>query len=229
MTANALTGERERLLAAGMDDYIGKPLSFDAMFSVLRRWFPPAEEAAPEAPAAPRSVLQDPVLRRQVEARFQQDLRAFPAAFLAALEEGRSTDAMRLAHTIKGLAGTLGHAALQEAAELAEAALRAGQAPEAETLLAAARERLTEAAPEGPKGAEIGLPELARLLSDLHPALVEFDTEALRKLEPLTKAALPSGYAEPLAALIEAAGNYDFGKAADLCEKLTADLMGGAA
>ncbi|MEF7612526.1 response regulator [Aquincola sp. MAHUQ-54] len=38
MTANAMSGDRERALAAGMDDHIVKPIDVDAMFATLARW-----------------------------------------------------------------------------------------------------------------------------------------------------------------------------------------------
>ena len=40
MTANAMAGDRERCIAAGMNDYIGKPVDFTKLSEVLKNWLP---------------------------------------------------------------------------------------------------------------------------------------------------------------------------------------------
>jgi CheY-like chemotaxis protein len=52
MTAHAMKGDAERCLAAGMDDYIAKPMRRELLLETLRRWIPQAD-AAPAAPAPP--------------------------------------------------------------------------------------------------------------------------------------------------------------------------------
>jgi PAS domain S-box-containing protein len=50
MTANAMTGEAERCLEAGMDDYLGKPVRLDSLRAMLARWAPaPPEESHPSS------------------------------------------------------------------------------------------------------------------------------------------------------------------------------------
>lgn len=51
LTAHALGGDRERCLAAGMDDYLSKPLTLDALQNCLQRWLPGAIER--------KSVIED--------------------------------------------------------------------------------------------------------------------------------------------------------------------------
>ena len=61
MTANAMSGDREKVLEAGMWDHIGKPLNVGAMFATLGKWIKPgAATRLPQSQSdAPREVLTE--------------------------------------------------------------------------------------------------------------------------------------------------------------------------
>jgi CheY-like chemotaxis protein/HPt (histidine-containing phosphotransfer) domain-containing protein len=58
LTANAMQGDRERCIAAGMDDYIPKPLKLERLRRCLERWLPPQ---AAHDPATGSSASADPL------------------------------------------------------------------------------------------------------------------------------------------------------------------------
>jgi PAS domain S-box-containing protein len=68
LTANAMSGDRERCLQAGMDDYLSKPLQPKKLFEVIERWARPlAATPAPTMPAA-RTPKPDATLAPKLEA-----------------------------------------------------------------------------------------------------------------------------------------------------------------
>jgi two-component system, sensor histidine kinase and response regulator len=144
MTGHALKDDAEKCLAAGMDDYLAKPLEPAAFDAALARWLgdapggagggPAAEPAAPaasggEAELFDRAALDrlrtelddDASLRRLIELFVEHTERRLEQ-LSEALTAGDGDAASRLAHTIKGGAQPLGAAQLAELCERLEEA-----------------------------------------------------------------------------------------------------------
>ena len=133
MTANAMAGDREEALNAGMDDYVPKPVKPQELREVLERWVPEDPSNAPgpaaggsAAPgngvaggAAPldRAVLANLAeleegdgegLLGELVSLFEQDARVRFSELYRAVEDGDARAVERASHALKGSSGNLG-------------------------------------------------------------------------------------------------------------------------
>ncbi len=156
LTANALAGERERCLAAGMDDYLAKPFRMKDLEEVMQRVLGAASQPTPAAQPERRtgeipvgngeieSVLLDADafwigtgitpgshsarhLAHQIIATFQSDVAAQMQELRAAMERQDAKEVRAIAHRLYGSAAQLG------ARQLAQALKRLERAPDAST------------------------------------------------------------------------------------------------
>jgi two-component system, sensor histidine kinase and response regulator len=152
MTANIFEEDRQASLEAGMNDFVSKPVDPENLFSTIATWLPQRELATEQtlpAGLTVRDAPQDVALRAQLVAiegidaqtglhnmrdnvaGYLRLLRQFDSTHGEDMErlsqhlaEGAIDQPWRIAHTLKGVAGTLGLTRLQENAGVLEQYLR---------------------------------------------------------------------------------------------------------
>ncbi|MGD9502145.1 MAG: response regulator, partial [Methyloceanibacter sp.] len=195
MTANAMAADRNLCLEAGMNDHIAKPIDPDQLFGVLLHWIQRSEGDGAAARGRPAQRKKSEESGKQLAVpgidvdaglkrtggnrkRYETLLRKFTeqqsgtsAALVAALTKGDMATAERIAHSLKGVAGTLGASGLAQAASHAEAAIKRGKDPgqevenltrSLEALLAELRAALPDEAAANGSGRQAGDPLTVR-------------------------------------------------------------------
>lgn len=161
MTANAMAGDREKVLAVGMNDHISKPIQLRELFTAMAKWITPSKPLTSSASGKPdqsadRAAQQLPSLAgintnaglatcgdnvelyRRLLHKFRDQESGFEARFKAAQVDENAEVLSRSAHTLKGVAGNIGASAVQQtAAALEIACLGEALAEEVDMLLKA--------------------------------------------------------------------------------------------
>jgi len=238
MTANAMVGDREKVIAAGMADHIAKPFDVDQMFETIASWITPthpAPMALESAVAVAPLVFELPGIDTQAglaitmnnEELYLNLLRQFHTAEanfggafrLAQQAEDRSA-ATRSAHTLRGSAGNIGAKEVQAAATALEHACANGAPVETiEEMLAIT---LTALRPviEGLAALErrktypqlasgLGKKMVGPLLSRLIALLEDNNLEAGDVVQELAACVENTGLAEVVAEAAEAVASFD--------------------
>jgi len=149
MTAHAMTGDREKCLKTGMNDYVSKPIDPEKLFSALLQWIKPGKRTIPDYllartadksqedesqpfPGLPGISVKSGLaklagnrkLYRKLLNKFRCDHARIASDIKNALDMDDLETAAGLAHTIKGLAGNIGAKELHLIAVDLETALR---------------------------------------------------------------------------------------------------------
>ena len=153
MTANAMSDDREKVLAVGMNEHIAKPIDIDQLFATLARWIKPKRNLAVTSSTLDASFglsensleseyNDNHVINRQLglkhtnqnEALYQKMLCAFyqqKDAFIHLIDQLKSPSTLTLhdevarnIHSLKGMSATIGAQALAEALLAVEKAFK---------------------------------------------------------------------------------------------------------
>ncbi len=193
MTANAMSGDKERCLEAGMQDHIAKPIDIELLYRTLAERIRPREGLGRQHPdlnsrntqqlaidlpndiealdieVGLSRVLGNKVLYLDLIKRFVNDQANVVHEIQQAIEQNDRQHAGRVAHTVKGVAGNIGAHDLQAKAQMLESTINSEDSDES---------------------------DINQTLSDFQPALTQLIDELSGYLERLDEQALDTSAGE---------------------------------
>ena len=140
MTANVMSGDREKSMAAGMNDHIGKPIRIQELFKAMDKWIKPAASTRPtrlpssrnmpgsipgiDISAGLETVQGNHDLYIKLLQKFSNRYREFEKQFNTARQDKDEKAPIRCAHTLKGVAANIGASGIKKKAAGLESACR---------------------------------------------------------------------------------------------------------
>jgi len=254
LTAHAMAGEREKCLNSGMNDYLSKPINTEDLFAVLTKWIKPGERSIPvskepppftedhdELPVELPGINVSEGLERvggkkgffkKLLLEFYNDYRSAAEEITEALSNGQTEYAKRRAHTIKGVAATIGAEHLKKNASDLEEAFIHDTGDDKQALLSELTGSLAEVIesigtmlkPAGESHWEeteaedernIDLKKIGVVMAELMVFLQEGDAGAEESFEVLRGTIIGSRFRKSVDRLQEQIESYDFEDAQD--------------
>jgi two-component system sensor histidine kinase/response regulator len=128
MTAHTMEGEREKCLAAGMDDYLTKPVSLKRLSNALVRWLGAQDEVVDMEKMAGLQQLAkaNPSFMRDITGLFREDALVRLHELRDSVDDGNAERLARAAHSLKSSSGNIGAARMYSLCATIESNARQG-------------------------------------------------------------------------------------------------------
>lgn len=259
MTANAMAEDRDKCLEAGMNDHVPKPIDPDQLFATLTKWVPKqgasstieldkssAEDGSAdiELPLLAgvdnsiglRSVSGNKKLYRKLLMDFYRSHSQDVENIRTSIEAEHFEDASRIAHTLKGLAGSLGAQDLHLVAKELDVAFKQQNVSAYETLLNslertakevfAALQPIVNTQEEEAVNVEesINLDKVEPLLVQLHQDFADMDAEAGDRADELKNLLAGTEFSKLGSKILQQVESFDFESATEALEQLKQEL-----
>ena len=252
MTAHAMLGDEERFLRAGMNDYVAKPIDEADLLEVLSKWLPfEIEETASSETAAvfPESLpgintvdgLKRVNGKADLFAKLVEDFREENESILnrlrRAIDEASSSEALEMAHSLKGASASIGATGVSATAAALEDALRTSmdcQVPLAdldrelsvvlEGVRASQKAASSKRSVSASAASAVDPSEAFPLLMELMQRLVDNNLEAGRSFKKVRDVVRDCGHDAELESLEASINQLDFDAAAAQLDELARAL-----
>lgn len=254
MTANTMTGDKAKVLAAGMNDHISKPIDIEQMFNTMAQWIVPAHPISEplenqllnqqevfipqlsgiELKIGLANVQGNTQLYHKLLIRFRDSQDDFATQFRLAQVSDDNQDAKRLAHTLKGLAASIGAKEVESSAKELEQvyAKNVSNGKIIERLLNAVNSALNPVITDLQKLKQlpnqannntkykIDINHIDALLKQLHKLLEDDDSDAADILNEIMISLQGHEFAKQLKYVAKAVDEYDFETALEALSKI---------
>lgn len=259
MTAHAMEGDREKSLAAGMNDHLTKPIEVDRLVVMLNHWLTTSHsktiQSSPKLQVSELGLLPNQLppfdlaqalifsnhnsrLLHQLLLSFRNRYADTANQLVHWIEAKNFTQAEHIAHSLKGVAGTLAANELKNTASALEIALYNKQFDDLNGLLHNLVEALSNAIdaamtlptlsePKNDVLSDLNTEELEGLLNQLQFALKSNHFNALEIFNHLKPYLLCSGFHQDAAMLTHLLEQLDFQQALPVLTRIQELLTNG--